>query len=89
VLASSRVRRHYLHHDYAKEKKHAWNLLGYRFCALLSSTCEHQTAKSMMSFQQMLPMYPFLLQRSVTDYLIHSGFVGITVRLLGVDQKSA
>ncbi|MDF3133505.1 tyrosine-type recombinase/integrase [Pseudomonas extremaustralis] len=28
VLAGSRVRRHYLHHDYAKEKKEAWNLLG-------------------------------------------------------------
>lgn len=28
VLAGSRVRRHYLHHDYAAEKKDAWNLLG-------------------------------------------------------------
>lgn len=28
VLAGSRVRRHYLHHDYAEEKKEAWNLLG-------------------------------------------------------------
>ena len=28
VLAGSRVRRHYLHHDYASEKKDAWTLLG-------------------------------------------------------------
>ncbi|MEQ7920345.1 site-specific integrase [Xanthomonas sp. WHRI 1810A] len=27
VLAGSRVRRHYLHHDYAEEKKCAWKLL--------------------------------------------------------------
>jgi hypothetical protein len=30
VLAGSRVRRHYLHHDYAEEKTRAWNLLGDR-----------------------------------------------------------
>lgn len=28
VLAGSRVRRHYLHHDYADEKRAAWRLLG-------------------------------------------------------------
>ncbi|MNB87866.1 hypothetical protein D3C76_585340 [compost metagenome] len=50
VLAGSRVRRHYLHHDYAEEKKRAWNLLGDRLSAVLSSTYEHPPNESMMSF---------------------------------------
>jgi len=50
VLAGSRVRRHYLHHDYAEEKKSAWNLLGDRLSAVLSSTYEHPPVESMMSF---------------------------------------
>ncbi len=41
VLAGSRVRRHYLHHDYAEEKKRAWNLLGDQLSAVLSSAYEH------------------------------------------------
>ncbi|MBM9960887.1 integrase, partial [Pseudomonas aeruginosa] len=28
LLGGSKVRRHYLHHDYAKEKTEAWRLLG-------------------------------------------------------------
>lgn len=28
LLGSSKVRRHYLHHDYAQEKTLAWHLLG-------------------------------------------------------------
>lgn len=28
VLGGSKVRRHYLHHDYEQEKKHSWQLLG-------------------------------------------------------------
>ncbi|MDR6580919.1 tyrosine-type recombinase/integrase [Pseudomonas extremaustralis] len=35
VLAGSRVRRHYLHHDYAAEKKAAWNLLGKKLIDIL------------------------------------------------------
>ncbi|MCP1507710.1 hypothetical protein J2Y83_003683 [Pseudomonas marginalis] len=35
VLAGSRVRRHYLHHDYAVEKKAAWNLLGEKLIDIL------------------------------------------------------
>ena len=50
VLAGSRVRRHYLHHDYAEEKKSAWNLLGDRLSAVLSSTYEQPPIESMMSF---------------------------------------
>ena len=50
VLAGSRVRRHYLHHEYAEEKKCAWNLLGDRLSAVLSSTYEPPPAESMMSF---------------------------------------
>jgi hypothetical protein len=50
VLAGSRVRRHYLHHDYAEEKKRAWNLLGDRLSAVLSLTYEHPPAEPMMFF---------------------------------------
>ena len=50
VLAGSRVRRHYLHHDYAEEKKCAWNLLGDRLSAVLSSTYEHTPNESTLSF---------------------------------------
>jgi hypothetical protein len=50
VLAGSRVRRHYLHHDYAEEKKRAWDLLGDRLSAVLSSTYEHSPTEPMLSF---------------------------------------
>lgn len=50
VLAGSRVRRHYLHHDYAEEKKRAWNLLGDRLSEVLSATYEHTPTESMLSF---------------------------------------
>jgi integrase len=50
VLAGSRVRRHYLHHEYAEEKKRAWNLLGDRLSEVLSATYEHTPNESMLSF---------------------------------------
>jgi len=37
VLPGSKVRRHYLHHDYAEEKRDAWRLLGDRLSLILSS----------------------------------------------------
>lgn len=37
LLGGSKVRRHYLHHDYAKEKTEAWILLGERVEVILSS----------------------------------------------------
>jgi integrase len=37
VLAGSKVRRHYLHHDYAEEKREAWRLLGDRLTTILKS----------------------------------------------------
>lgn len=37
VLAGSRVRRHYLHHDYAEEKRAAWAKLGERLEAIMNS----------------------------------------------------
>lgn len=37
VLGGSKVRRHYLHHDYANEKREAWTLLGSRLSLILSS----------------------------------------------------
>jgi hypothetical protein len=50
VLAGSCVRRHYLHHDYAEEKKNASNLLTDRLSAVLPSTYEHTPDESMLSF---------------------------------------
>ncbi|EPF1479375.1 tyrosine-type recombinase/integrase [Pseudomonas aeruginosa] len=38
LLGGSKVRRHYLHHDYAKEKSEAWSLLGERIEALLAAS---------------------------------------------------
>jgi len=35
VLSGSKVRRHYLHHDYAEEKREAWRALGARLASLL------------------------------------------------------
>lgn len=40
VLAGSKVRRHYLHHDYAEETREAWSLLGDRLSAILNPTEE-------------------------------------------------
>jgi hypothetical protein len=36
VLAGSKVRRRYLHHDYADEKREAWRALGDRLASILS-----------------------------------------------------
>ena len=36
VLHGSKVRRHYLHHDYAAEKQEAWRLLGERLALVLN-----------------------------------------------------
>ncbi|MFC0132989.1 integrase [Massilia eurypsychrophila] len=36
VLAGSKVRRHYLHHDYAEEKREAWRILGARLSEILA-----------------------------------------------------
>jgi hypothetical protein len=44
------VRHHYLHHDYAEEKKLAWDLLNDRLSEVLSLTYEHPPPESMMSF---------------------------------------
>ena len=38
VLAGARVRRHYLHHEYADEKRKAWHMLGKRLDAILKSS---------------------------------------------------
>jgi integrase len=37
VLAGSKVRRHYLHHDYQQEKTEAWNRLGNKIVSILES----------------------------------------------------
>jgi len=36
VLAGSKVRRHYMHHDYAEEKRAAWAVLGRCIQAILN-----------------------------------------------------
>lgn len=37
LMSGSKVRRHYLHHDYAKEKTEAWSLLGDRLETILAA----------------------------------------------------
>jgi integrase len=37
VMAGSKVRRHYLHHDYADEKREAWRKLGNRLSSILAA----------------------------------------------------
>jgi hypothetical protein len=45
-LPGPRVRRHYLHHDYANEKRAAWNRLGEHLEAVLFDTAsEEQVAR--------------------------------------------
>ncbi len=36
VLGGSKARRHYMHHDYADEKREAWRMLGYRLALVLT-----------------------------------------------------
>jgi integrase len=38
VMPGSKVRRHYMHHDYAEEKRAAWRELGLRVDAILTDT---------------------------------------------------
>lgn len=75
VLAGSRVRRHYLHHDYAEEKKCAWNLLGDRLSAVLSSTYDHQPTESMMSFQRTPPLDHYHFHKPASLVLSSHRFV--------------
>jgi hypothetical protein len=37
LMGGSKVRRHYLHHDYAKEKTEAWNMLGQKLTGILAA----------------------------------------------------
>jgi integrase len=38
VLAGSKIRRHYMHHDYADEKRVAWSMLGERLTKILNES---------------------------------------------------
>lgn len=38
VMKGSRVRRHYLHHDYADEKREAWRVLGTKLEEILAAS---------------------------------------------------
>jgi integrase len=46
VLSGSKVRRHYLHHDYADEKRNAWRLLGDRISLILNPPANISLVKS-------------------------------------------
>lgn len=43
LLGGSKVRRHYLHHDYAKEKTEAWSLLGEHIETILNGSTTAQS----------------------------------------------
>lgn len=43
LLGGSKVRRHYLHHDYAKEKTEAWMMLGERLESILRNRAKGNT----------------------------------------------
>jgi len=49
VLSGSKVRRHYLHHDYATEKRDAWHLLGKRLAELLLPTSNSSKVNLIMA----------------------------------------
>jgi integrase len=44
ILAGSKVRRHYLHHDYASEKRDAWQALGASLGTIILSVSDAQKA---------------------------------------------
>lgn len=46
LLGGSKVRRHYLHHDYAKEKTEAWRQLGDRLAAILANSAISNSSNS-------------------------------------------
>ena len=46
IIAGSKVRRHYLHYDYAREKKDAWDKLGQRIELILSETTASSPKKA-------------------------------------------
>ncbi len=45
VIKGSKVGRHYLHHDYAAEKQHAWEKLGQHLQAILENPSKLMTSK--------------------------------------------
>ena len=46
VLAGSKVRRHYLHYKYSKEKREAWRLLGERLTAIFEGKDEDESTRA-------------------------------------------
>ena len=46
VLAGSRVRRHYLQHEFEEEKKAAWEMLGKKYAACFSMAAHRLTDAS-------------------------------------------
>lgn len=44
VIAGSKVRRHYLHHDYEQEKREAWHKLGLKLTHILAEQQEQPTS---------------------------------------------
>lgn len=52
VIAGSKVRRHYLHYDYAREKTEAWKQLGQKIELILSETAASSSKKE---YGELLP----------------------------------
>ncbi|MDF3174566.1 tyrosine-type recombinase/integrase [Pseudomonas sp. ER28] len=52
LLGGSKVRRHYLHHDYAKEKTEAWRQLGDRLATTLANSAISNSSNSSNSSSQ-------------------------------------
>lgn len=50
VIAGSKVRRHYLHYDYAREKTEAWKQLGQKIELILSETAASSSKKEYDEF---------------------------------------
>lgn len=48
VIPGKKVRRHYLLHDYADEKRYAWNVLGMRLETILAEPSKHDEAMGLM-----------------------------------------
>ena len=80
VLPGSRVRRHYLHHDYAAEKRAAWQALGRRLEAVAqnaaavtcSLTFSRQRRTKLFSLRELLELLLATLAVIQLDALSHS-----------------
>jgi hypothetical protein len=77
VMAGSRVRRDYLHHDYAAEKREAWARLGERIKSLLD---DRACTGAVAGRSNPVPFHTASLRRSATRKArVHAGGGGFRV----------